>query len=133
MRVIELLKAHHLEGSLSSRELDERIELAFRARTLDELDLLHLGIGRRPMARSEAISSFGLAVERPARKRRSFLEQQALWAGAFLLFSLAVCALTRASALWYGATFVFSLLGFTWRIARGERRGGAGGRHSLLR
>ena len=122
LRTVEVLRSVASEGGLSSIELSDRVELAFRARSLGELDALTEGLSSSPEGRAALIMSGALSPGPKRRRRRSFVERQLLLAGAFLVFWVLVCALTHSSAIWYLVTILGSLTGLCYRLARGERR-----------
>ncbi len=53
--VVDLLRAHHLEGRLTVEEFEERVEQAHGAITLIELGDLHSDLPERPARRSNVV------------------------------------------------------------------------------
>lgn len=120
MRVVAQLKVYAADGALSGGELESRMESAFRARTRADLDAALAGLAPNSRARAEAVGTYGLS--NGAVRYRSPLRRQLLTGSLFLAFWLVVCALTGASAMWYLLTVAGSLIGFTIRLVRRDRR-----------
>ncbi len=69
-QVIEELREHMLAGRLTSEELEERLDLAYKARTRADLDAVRLDLPMSPAA-----------VQRSLDKRRSHLRRRLLQEG----------------------------------------------------
>lgn len=122
--MIALLRAQREEGTLSSGELDERIELAYRARTLGELDDLAQSAAVAPHLQAQVLLAHGLATPTTPKRKRSFLERQLIYSGGVFLFWVVVWAVTGMGLIWFLLLVLTTAAGFTLRIARGERRSG---------
>jgi hypothetical protein len=107
-RAAETLRRHHADGRLTTDELDERIERAYAARTLGELDQLFRDLPRLR------------APERERRPRRLWLWPPVVALRILAIF-VAVAAVTSAHLLWLaGPLIIFLLLrfarrGYGWR------------------
>jgi len=74
--VIDLLRAHHLEGRLTVEEFEERVELAHRAVTLLELAELHDDLPELAPRRGKVVARRRRAPRIPGRL--AFVERVAL-------------------------------------------------------
>jgi hypothetical protein len=107
-RAAETLRRHHADGRLTTDELDERIERAYAAKTLGELDQLFRDLPRLH------------APERERRPRRLWLWPPVVALRILAIF-VAVAAVTSAHLLWLaGPLIIFLLLrfarrGYGWR------------------
>jgi len=119
-RTIELLRAHFAEGRLSSGRLDEQMARAYAAGSLAELDGLVSQYEGNVRLNADVLLAHGLST--PGGKRqRSFLERQLIYTGIFLAFWIAVWAVTGAGLIWLMLIVVMAAIGFTIRLARGDR------------
>ncbi len=119
-RVARILRANADEQRLSTRELEERLEHAYRAKTLSELDAVIADLDGTKRLDAGVVMAMGLPVS-PARKRASFLQRQIMLTGAFLLFWIVLWAVTGAGTEWLVLIVVSSATGLTFRLARGDR------------
>ncbi len=120
-RAVHFLKEMAAEGKLSSRELDEKIELAWRARSLAELDAVTSGFSGTAHARSEVALAHELKAASVPRRQRSYLEKTLWYTGGWLVLWIVVWAVTGAGTVWLWLILVTSAVGLALRLARGER------------
>jgi len=104
------------EGLLSRRELEERIEQAFRARTVAELDSVVSGLPYSPHVAADVVLAHGLTVAAP--------KPQAPWWRGILVWSLALDALwviiwfiTGGAVGWLVLAIACTTIAFTFRFS----------------
>lgn len=117
-----MLRAHAAEGRLSGRELEDRVELAFRAGTIDDLNALLAGLDGSSRLAAGVVLAEGIPAAPPRRRKRSFVERQLWYTGAWLVLWVVVWAFTGAGLEWLLLILLSSAGGLTFRLARGERR-----------
>jgi Domain of unknown function (DUF1707) len=141
-RVSDELREHLVDGRLTQEEFEERLGLAYRARTRADLDALTGDLPLSPAGVQRAL------VQRRAHLRRRLLQESG-GALAVSLLCVAIWAASGASgSFWPIWVIIFALLPLVrdgWRLfgpgpdedaveaniaARRMRRGGRGGRHA---
>jgi hypothetical protein len=110
-RFVEALRQHHLDGRLTAKELAERTERAYAARTLGDLDALatdlpplHPPAPAAPAPPPRAPAAGPPSGARPPGARRAAakaaLLRTALWFGLLSAVMLVVWAATGADYFW---------------------------------
>ena len=108
----------------------------FRASSLAALDALVTRVDSSARVQADFVLAHGIEPPRPRKRERSFLERQLWYSGAFLVFWVAVWLVTGMGLIWFVLILLTVATGFTYRIARGDRKKGlfgAGSRGSLGR
>jgi len=120
-RALATIRRCGMEGLLSTREVEERIEEAFRARTVAQLRSLLASLPYSPHVSAEVVLSHGLA---PAASKSN-----APWWRGILAWSLALDVLwvviwlvTGGAVGWLVLAIATTMTAFTFRLSRRYRR-----------
>jgi len=125
-RTVNLLREHHAEGRLDMDEFHERLNSAYQAKTLGDLDaLLHdlpgIDLYRLPSA---GLKPAPVGSWAPARRPSGTVARQsAAWAAWAVVSSVLGLAWIVGGAVAGGAAWVpwFLLIAIPWAIALGRR------------
>jgi len=112
---------HHDEGRLSSREMEERIEQAFRARTLGELDAVVADLPRSAHIAADMVLTHGLPASAPARQR-PWWHGVVLYTAVVDLALIGLFAATGGAAVWLVLAIIATTATFLLRLARSRRK-----------
>ena len=130
-RTASLLREHHAEGRLTAEEFHERLDRAFAAKTLGDLDEL---LADLPAIDLYRLPAAGIRPAPPGARRRAFrrnpgqlyLAREAAWVAWAAVSSLLALIWVTTAALDGGGAWLpwFLLVSVPWAVYLARRRGG---------
>lgn len=128
-RALSTIRRCGSEGLLSARETEERLEQAFRARTLGELDSVVAGLPYSAHIAAEMVLTHGIAVA-ATRPEAPWWKGILLWSLGVDLFWVIVWLITGGAFGWLALAIVTTTISFAFRFVARHRRhlGGGPGR-----
>jgi hypothetical protein len=128
-RTASLLREHHAEGRLTAEEFHERLDRAFAAKTLGDLDEL---LADLPAIDLYRLPAAGIRPAPPGARRRLlrrnpgqlYLAREAAWLAWAAVSSLLAFIWVTTAALDGGATWLpwFLLVSVPWAVYLARRR-----------
>ena len=129
MRVVQFVQRQANDGHLSTRQLEERIEQIFRARSVQELDAVVADLpGSSVIALESALAG---EAAKPTPENAWFLR---LVISTIVIDAagVALWAATGGGLIWLVLLFMLSAAAFAFRVTRRGRGGLFGGNATLL-
>jgi len=112
---------HGDDGLLSRREVEERIEATFRAKTLAELDAVVGGLPTAPHIAAEVILTHGLPAT-PVRAGRPWWHGIVAWTVGVDIVWIVIWIVTGGAVAWLVLAILTTMLSFTVRFVRRHRQ-----------
>lgn len=115
-RVAEEIREHFAAGRLTSEELDERLRMAYAARTTQELEALRVDLPSLPPSPAEQRAELG---QRRARLQRRLVQQTGGGLVAFIICTVIWLAAGASGAfwpVWVAIAPVIALLNGAWGL-----------------
>ena len=120
-RAVATIRRCGSEGLLSTREVEEQIELAFRAKSVAALDSVVSGLPYTPQIAADVVLTHGLQAEAS--------KAQAPWWRGILVWSLSLDVLwviiwfiTGGAVGWLVLAIAATMIAFTFRLSSRYRR-----------
>ena len=130
-RTASLLREHHAEGRLTAEEFHERLDRAYAAKTLGDLDEL---LADLPAIDLYRLPAAGIRPAPPGARRRTirrnpgqlYLAREAAWVAWAAVSSLLALIWGTTAALDGGGAWLpwFLLVSVPWAVYLARRRGG---------
>jgi len=125
VRAVNTIRRHGDDGLLSRREVEERIEGTFRAKTLADLDAVVSGLASAPHIAAEMVLTHGLPTA-PGPRERRWWHGIVLWTVLIDLLWIVIWIFTGGAAAWLVLAILSTLIAFTIRLVRRHRKQLAG-------
>jgi hypothetical protein len=118
---METIRRSGREGSLSSREVEERIEQVFRARTMSELDAVVAGVPLSPHVAADMVLTHGIPLP-PTGPARPWWHGIVLWTAIANSAWIVIWLIWGGSVGWLILGMASSMAAFLFRLVRRHRK-----------
>jgi len=119
LRFVSFVRKQAGDGRLSSRELEERIERIFRAKSVQDLEAV---VADLPGASVLSIDSAIAGESLKPRRQGSWLRRLVIYTVVVDALGVIVWAFTGGGVIWLLLLFMFSAVVFTFRVTRRGKR-----------
>ncbi len=120
-RVLSSIRRCGSDGLLSARETEERLEQAFRARTLGELDAVVSALPYSAHIAAEVVLRHGIAVA-ATRADAPWWKGILLWSLGVDVFWVVVWLITGGAFGWLALAILTTTISFSFRFVARHRR-----------